>query len=301
MNLTRLNYFGAIVTAGSITRASQVLNVAQPALSRQVRLLEDELGVKLLERSPSGVSPTRAGRILLDRSASVIARVAALKIEVRAAAETKPASLRLGVPPALARHLGSRFIAEFARSHPEWDLKITEAWTGNIARLLRARQIDVGVICGTQLNGLTSSGLLVREALHLVRLRPPGSVLPPRIEARELAEIDLIVPTEENGTRLLLDSFFAASGLCPNIKYEAASWGAIKSIVEGGHASAVLPLREVRGALDLPNLSIQRIVRPSLRHTLHISVGEQLVRQERTEVVDFLATALTERLKSRSD
>ncbi|TWE09417.1 LysR family transcriptional regulator [Rudaeicoccus suwonensis] len=145
MELKSLIAFVRTVELGSMSRAASALYIGQPAMSRQLAQLSRELGVPLLERTPSGVTPTAAGRELYLRAGEILTLADALEDRVRHAA-TRPTVVRIGVPSGLPRHWFSRAIARCRDRHPHIRLDLVEATTDEQRSRLQRGELDVALL-----------------------------------------------------------------------------------------------------------------------------------------------------------
>lgn len=148
LDLRRLSYFLAVATDGSFTRAGERLHVAQPALSRQVRLLEEELGTPLLLRTPTGVEPTAAGALLLDRAPGLIADLEALREDVERLADG-PRDRRtvwLGYAASAGYETSVRIVARTRERDPSIDVRARVACVADALDALRAGTLDVALL-----------------------------------------------------------------------------------------------------------------------------------------------------------
>lgn len=148
MDLTRLRYFSTIAQRRSLRRAAEDLHIAQPALSRHVRLLEQELGVKLLSRTARGVTPTEGGLALLRASEKLFDHFSRLKAEVTSVASTPTGTIRIGVLPAFGIRFLAAAVAELREAYPELAFEITEGFSQRLQDLVLASQIDMAVLAG---------------------------------------------------------------------------------------------------------------------------------------------------------
>ena len=127
MDLRQLEYFVRVAELGSFTRAALALDVAQPALSRQVRLLELELRQSLLARHGRGAAPTEAGQVLLEHARGILHQVEHARDELARLRGALVGRVTLGLPPSVARALAVPLVQAFGQQLPEARLSITEA------------------------------------------------------------------------------------------------------------------------------------------------------------------------------
>jgi len=147
LELRQLKYFAKVAELEHFGRASEQLNVVQPALSRQVKQLEEELDVQLFERLPRGVRLTSAGRVLLERAGALLAEVDSLTLDVKRAGAGKLGKLRVAFADG-ATYSGHvpHIIASFRESHPDVHLELVPATSLEQSRLVRAELIDIAFV-----------------------------------------------------------------------------------------------------------------------------------------------------------
>lgn len=147
MELRQIQYFVAIAEREHFSRASQVLNIAQPALTRQMKLLEAELGVELFERLPRGIRLTPAGRHFLDEAREILRHIQSSVIRTQAAAAGRVGRLRLGVIEMGAWHgLIPDSLRQFRRDVPGIELDLSVLSSPAQIEALRARKLDAGLL-----------------------------------------------------------------------------------------------------------------------------------------------------------
>ena len=145
LDLTSLRCFVSVVREGGVARAARTLNLAQPALSRRMQLLEEHLGVPLLLRSRRGVVPTEAGALLLRRAEALLHQVRQLRDDVSAAAVEPVGLLRIGCPPSVAALFLGSLLAGYARAYPRVTLQIYETFSTSMREALLTGGIDIGI------------------------------------------------------------------------------------------------------------------------------------------------------------
>lgn len=265
LDIRQIRYFVAVMRCGSITAAAHRLRVAQPALSRQVRLLETDLGTALFTRTPKGVAPTAAAQTLFEHAEDILSRLVLARDAVRLVGSTSKPTLRVAVPPTLSTRLGSEFLRRCAQDCPDFAIRISESWSGYIGKLLETRLIDFGVMSIGQVRDFAVRAPIFSEELMLVRKRRPGDTETPKpIDARDLADFDLILPTMLQGVRILLEDTARRLGIKLRVIAEADAWGAIRNLIEASDACSILSLREIRTSMHSDSISFRPIVRPRI-------------------------------------
>src|SRR5438552_5961412 len=143
MDARALRYFQAVVEFGSYSRASEYLRISQPAISRQVGQLENELGKALFVRSGLGATPTDAGRLLFERSQPILRQLEEAVAEIKSAAGSSTGSIVIAVPPGVGHFLLPSLLERYRKSFPNTSLKIISGFSGYIHEALVRGRADV--------------------------------------------------------------------------------------------------------------------------------------------------------------
>ena len=270
MDTRRLRYFINIVDAGSITRAAAALGVAQPALSQQLAVLEGETRARLLDRSPSGVTPTAAGAILYRRAGTILRQIAELELDVRGADGEIAGRVAVGMTPTIALAVGFELMRTVAARHPNLRLHINEAGSTLLDSLLIKGEIDmvltpVRVIAdGVESTPIADEGLFVAASTGAAPLAADAG-----IEA--FARLPWIVTSAPNAIRALLDAAFAEAGCKPTIVAEVDSLPLVLRAVEEGLGVSLLPRAVVEAAVRMARVRLTPLANRTLTRTLYLS------------------------------
>src|ERR1044071_1684462 len=151
MELRQLRYFVAVAETGNISRAAQKIFLTQPALSRQIKALEDEIGQCLLERQAHSIRLTPAGEALLREASELLQRADAMLERVRAAGQS--VRLRVGYAPSLASGLLSGAVANFSQKHPNARVELFDLSTKEMLAGLENDTLDVALTVGQERDG----------------------------------------------------------------------------------------------------------------------------------------------------
>ncbi|MFY3386142.1 LysR substrate-binding domain-containing protein [Paracidovorax sp. MALMAid1276] len=248
MDLKQIEYFVRVAELGSFTRASVVLDVAQPALSRQVRLLEVELRQNLLVRNGRGATPTEAGKLLLEHGRGILHQVDRAREELGRVRGALAGRVAIGLPPSIAKVLTVPLTRAFRVQLPDAALAISEGLSVAMRESLTTGLLDIALLYNTApAPGIEISALL-EEDLFLVQRRSAdgaGADTDAPVPLGELPRFPLVIPTRPNSIRMLVESELAARGKRPQINLEIDGVAAILDLVADGAGCAVLPMNAV--------------------------------------------------------
>lgn len=243
MDLKQLEYFVRVAELGSFTKAALALDVAQPALSRQVRLLEVELRQNLLIRNGRGATPTDAGKLLLEHGRGILHQVERAREELGRVRGALAGRVAIGLPPSLARVMTVPLTRAFRAQLPEASLSISEGLSATMQEWLHTGRLDIAVLYNAAPAPDIEITPLMEEELLLVQPRPPGLAEeppPPPVPLAEVAALPLVIPSRPNALRMHVEAEMAAIGLRPTVALEIDGVSAILDLVADGAGAAVL-------------------------------------------------------------
>ena len=276
MDLKQLEYFVRVAELGSFTRAAVALDVAQPALSRQVRLLEVELRQSLLTRNGRGASPTEAGKLLLEHGRGILHQVERAREELGRVRGALAGRVAVGLPPSVAKVLTVPLIREFRKRMPEATLSISEGLSVAMQESLAQGRLDIALLYNAVASPDIEVTPLLEEDLFLVQRRSGKVAAAPKaVPLREVANMQLIIPSRPNAIRMLVESELAQLGLRPSIALEIDGVGAILDLVEDGAGCAVLSRNAVQTSARPQAFTIRPIGSPRLRTKLMLAMSSQ--------------------------
>lgn len=159
MTIIQLEYLLAVANCGSFSLAAEHCFVTQPSLSMQIKALEEELGVVLLDRSKKPVIPTEAGEVVLEQVRQTLKSYNYIRESVAELKGETAGKLRLGVIPTIAPYLLHRFLPDFVKSYPKVELEISEMITEDIVDALRRDKIDAALVA----SGTCGEGIIEHD------------------------------------------------------------------------------------------------------------------------------------------
>ena len=257
MDFKQLHYFVRVAELGSFTRAADALDVAQPALSRQVRLLEVELRQNLLQRNGRGAVPTEAGALLLEHARGILHQIERAREDLTRLRGGVAGRVALGLPPSVARAMTVPLTHAFRAQLPQARLAITEGLSTGMQEQLIHGRLDIAVLYNAQATAGVELAPLASEELVLVQARATAphpaqreaEPAPPAITLAELAQLPLIIPSRPNAIRMHVDAEMAAGGQAPNVVLEIDGVAAILDLVADGAGCAILSRNAVASAV----------------------------------------------------
>jgi LysR family nitrogen assimilation transcriptional regulator len=299
MNLKQLEYFVQVAELGSFSKAAVVLDIAQPALSRQVRSLETELHQQLFLRNGRGVALTDAGKRLFDHSVAVLQLMAHAREDLGASRNEPIGRVTIGLPPSMGRQLTLPLIDRFKKELPSARLAIVEGLSTHIVEWVTTGRIDIGLVYNPEAQPGLEITPLLQEQLGLVGHAPKGkrkrAALPP-LPMKELSHYPLIVPERVHAMRRLLDTQAALTGIKLDIAWEVSSVPSIIDLVCAGYGYAVLTASGVAASARSGELVTRRLVDPTPVSVLCLAISAHRRPTPLTQHTMRLLTALVREL-----
>jgi DNA-binding transcriptional LysR family regulator len=290
MELRQLRYLVALADERHFTRAAAREHIAQPALSQQIRRLETELGVTLVERTTRRVAMTEAGELLVHRARRILAELDDAHAELSALAGVQGGRLSVGALHTMGPVDLSLLLASFHRSHPAVELTVREQSSEELAEMLRDDEIDLAFLSVTE--RIQSRGLELHHLVseELVAVLPTSHPLARRegVALRELAGDPFISFRAGSRLRELLDWAAAETGFEPRIALESNESRRIRSLVSSGLGVAILPRSDAAGP-GAP-VAVTRLVEPSL--TRDVTLASRAKRRHSPATQAFQALTL---------
>jgi LysR family nitrogen assimilation transcriptional regulator len=246
MEIRALRYFQTVAMCGSYSRGSELLHISQPAVSRMIRNLEDELGTALFRRHGHGVSLTTAGQLLLERGQGLLRQLEQTKAEIRGGKASPSGIISFAIPPAAGCILVPTLAERFCTAFPNVAINIEGGFSGHIHEWLVRGQVDLACVHDPMPQRGFEITPLINEEVYLIGT--PGSFPFDRGYARiaDLGRIPLVLPSRPNTSRRLIDTWMAQKRVLLNVKMEVDDHYITRALVKRGLGFALA----TRGGVD---------------------------------------------------
>ncbi len=277
MNLKQLEYFVRVAELGSFSKAALILNIAQPALSRQVRLLETDLHATLLQRTGRGVVLTEAGKRLFDHSIGILQLVSRVREDIESSRGEPAGRIVVGLPPSMGRLLTLPLVEEFRRVLPRARLAIVEGLSTHLAEWISTGRVDLGLLHNPESQAALEITPVLDEPLGLVS--PARSAAGRKVsrggtaKLSELTRLPLILPERSHALRKLVETQAALAGHKLHVDLEISSVQSILDLVRAGHGHAVLTSSAVAASGEPSAFRLRTLVEPRITSTLCLAVS----------------------------
>lgn len=263
MDLKVLRTFIQVAQTGTLSKASEHLRLAQPALSRHIKLLESETGLRLFERSPRGMRLTSAGEKLLERISGLVRQIDQTIIDVGSGESDITGQVVLGVLAGSNGAFASRIIRR-ALDFPGVSLRLIEGSSRRLIDLLNRGEVDLALLHALATDSEVNTTTLFDE--DLVAVGPLGGKLEKNkpIRLNQLRRYDLIMTGQNHGIRLIVDEAAKKLNIDLKVAYEVDSFALLKDLVANGLGYSILPESAISGIERLNLFAVAPLAKPRL-------------------------------------
>jgi LysR family transcriptional regulator, nitrogen assimilation regulatory protein len=279
MDLKQLEYFRHVAELGSFTRAAAFLSVAQPALSRQVRQLETELGQNLFERNGRGVVLTDAGSRLLEHARGILTQIGRARQELEDQRNGDSGHVALGLPPSLGSSVTVPLVKAFEKLLPNARLATVEGLSAYILEWLSLGRVDCALVYNATASATVDVQPLLEDQLFLIAPLEGGtlgqSARGNSITLAQLADYPLIIPSRPHAMRMSVENALANVDRKIRVAHEIECIPAVIDLVRQGHGYGVLPMNALKSTPWAEQISVKPIIGPVLKTSLSIATSAQ--------------------------
>ncbi len=241
MELHQLQCFVLVVEEGGFKRATARLNITQPALSYQIKQLEEELGVQLFHRRPDGITPTEAGRVLLEHAYHVINTVHEAHQAVRELSEGVTGEIRIGTINSVGTYFLPQVLWELRAKHPMVRPKLLYRISGEILEALLANKLDVAMVADPPADRRLRYLTVLEERVSLVSSSAHPFFGRPSVEPAELKGVQFVALSPQTPTGALIRRYLDRFGVAVEPVVSTDNVETVKRMVEAGMGVAFLP------------------------------------------------------------
>lgn len=241
LDVRQLKALVTVAEVGSVTRAAELLHLVQPAVTRQIRTLEEELGVPLFERTRQGMRPTEAGAIMADRARRALNELERARAEVQPTPGAVTGIVTVGLLESTTDLLAEPLVSALARDHPGIELRLMTAYSGHLQQWLDDGDLDLTLLYNLADTPSLNLRPLVRERLWVVA--PPSAGLrgDQPVPLARAAEHPLVMPAAGHALRSLIDGAAGRAAVEMDIAVQTNSMRVQKQLVRAGHGWTILP------------------------------------------------------------
>ena len=276
MDFRQLQYFALVADSGSFRAAAGRANIAQSALSRHIKILDEELGVKLLERHARGISLTPEGERMKERTSSILRELADIRYEMSATKISPRGNVTIGASATSSRLLYARLAEIVSQRYPLLELNITEGASYFLLEGLDTGRVDLAIMVNPEPRTYFTIEPLVTESVYLIGSTSHCKFPAANCTVDYLKGKPLILLSRPSGSRMMLEAAAAKENIKLDVRFEATSPDVIKDFVRRGLGYGLMPyssiVSDIKGGeligcrvqtIELTRTLIKRIDRPA--------------------------------------
>lgn len=245
MDIKQLRTLIHVAELGSLSKASLRLGVAQPALSRQIRMLEAELGSPLFERHGRGMVPTLTGREVLGRASQILKDMEALREAATPAQSDLVGTVAIGTTPTVGEIVTVPLVTRLKRAHPRVSVRLSSAFSGYLIDWVKRGELDFAIVYDPAPSPVLNVMPLMIEDLLLVGAGSDALSLDRPFQFQNLEAEPLVLPSPQHGLRKIVEAYALKAGIRLHASVEADSFNAMISLVQSGFGKTLLPLAPI--------------------------------------------------------
>lgn len=273
MDLKQLRAFVTVAETGNVTRASALLNLVQPAVSRQLRLLEEDMGTELFDRSRHGMQLTPTGKTMLEYARRILNEVARAKAEIQPSKGPVSGIVSIGLLASTSDLLATLLAAEVARRYPGIRLRLSIGYAGHLQDWLEAGDLDAALLYGQKETPALQVKTLLEESLWVVAA-PSARLSRKRPQSLErVVREPFVLPAAAQGLRAAIEHAVAEAGLTLQVFAETNALSVQKELVVQGHGWTILPAVGVTQEVERGVLSAAPLAAPGIKRTIVLATS----------------------------
>lgn len=288
LNLDHLVTFRMVISRGSFSGAAEALGISQPAVSLQIRQLEQVFQVRLIERTSRGIKPTPAGMTLSEHSTKIDAAVGAAVESVSLHSDEITGTVVVGTGATACIHLLPPLLQQLRLSHPLLKVDVRTGNTSDIVRGVEENRIDIGLVTLPAAGKCLSVSPLGTDEFVVIMEKDLSGRSAKPLSPDDLLPLPLIIFEPGSGTRSLIDEWFRNAGYAARPVMELGSIEAIKRMVRAGLGYSIVPRMAVDVMEEREGLSLHSMVPPHYRTLGTIMREDRIVSRGINEVLKQL-------------
>jgi len=270
IDLRQLNTFLTVADTGSFSRASEKLFIAQPALSRQIRMLEDALSVEVFVRHGRGVVLTAAGELLYERARLLLQSLERTQADVTAIAGEVTGQVTLGLLPTVTHSFSGTIIEQYRKRFPQVHLAVKSAMSGTLQQMVMQHRLNIAITYNHSDHKNLRYKPLLEERLYLISPANTRVSKLSEITLSEVLDLPLVMPEEKHGLRVAMEKEAAERKKAINLALEVSAWPMLTDMVRRGLGYTILSSAAVHDMVQRKELVAIPIVDPEIKRTLSI-------------------------------
>ncbi|MDO6459688.1 LysR family transcriptional regulator [Granulosicoccaceae sp. 1_MG-2023] len=270
IDLRQLNTFLTVADTGSFSRASEKLFVAQPALSRQIRMLEEALNVEVFVRHGRGVVMTAAGELLYERARDLLQSLERTQADVTAVAGEVTGQVVLGLLPTVTHTFSGTIVEQYRKHFPQVHLAVRSAMSGTLQQMVMQHRANIAISYNHANHKNLRYRPLLEERLYLISATDTKAAKRSEITLEEVLDLPLVMPEDKHGLRVAMEKEAAERKKTLNVPLEVSAWPMLPDMVRRGLGYTILSSAAVHDMTQRHEVVAVPITSPEIKRTLSL-------------------------------
>ncbi|MFK8052922.1 MAG: LysR family transcriptional regulator [Woeseiaceae bacterium] len=283
MDLRQLRYFLAVASTGSFTKAAEQIPLAQSALSRHMRLLEDELATTLLIRTGRGVELTEQGAFLVERARSLLEQSEDAKRNLQSWNDHPAGLVRLGMTPTCIVRMAAPLLQRLKGDFADVSLQLSDGLSATLSEWMGDGRLDMALVFTEPKNVVGSCDRIATERLCLVV--PKGSRCPEPATIEDMAGMPVIAPFKHQGIRIRMAEAFKNAGIEFRPHFEIDALPAIKDLIRSGAGVSILARSSVDHEVANGEVELRTIEADNMRFNVYLLMSKTAMHSRAAQCV----------------
>ncbi len=292
MDIAQLKTLMSVAELGSLNKAADKLHIAQPALSRQIRLMEEELQAQLFIRHGRGMVLTPIGHRVLRRARTIVAEMDLIYSDVSSFRHHLEGKVVLGMPPTIGEMITVPLTRLLQDIQPLMSFRYTAGFCGHLLDWLQRGDLDMAILYDPRPLKSVTRRPFVDEQLFAVGNADKKYRLDRPLRLEDLRGEPLVLPSSRHSLRALIDM----SGVDLEVKFEVEALVTIKDVVMSGLGTTFLPMSYIKNDLAAGRLTAAPVVEPRLIRTLYIAFSTDRIASSEAQICERALLQLVERM-----
>jgi DNA-binding transcriptional LysR family regulator len=296
MDIKQLRALITVAETGSVTKAAALLSIVQPAVSRQLRLLEEDLGTELFARGRQGMVLTESGRTMVEYARRILNEVARAKAEIQPGQDTVSGIVTIGLLASTSDLLAVSLFKAVGERCPGIRLRILSGYAGHLVSWLESGDVDIALLYDQKQTPALQVRTLVEEGLWVAGPAAAKLRHDRPVQLERVVKEPFILPSAPHGLRALIEQAAAIMGLEFNVVAETNALSVQKDLVVCGHGWTILPIVALTDDVARGRLSAAPLAEPVVSRKIVLAAPTN---RQATTPVQRVATILLECMKAK--
>lgn len=300
MEIKQLRTFMTILETQNLTKAAQILNLVQPAVTKQLQLLEDDLGIALFNRSRLGMTLTQEGKVFEPYARRILEEVEKSRLALRTSEQDIQGKINIGVLSSVSELLSTLLMKVIKAKYPKIQIKLSVGYSGHLKQWLEEGDIDIALMYGTVNSSVIRLTPLVEEELFVIGSDKTALQEGEHLSLAKVSQLPMILPYHPHRLRTLVEQALSEGHHHLNIYAETNDLNVQKHMVMENIGYTILPLVAVRQEYSQAKIKISPIHGSAFSRTVALAKHKTRAQPKYIQVIEHeIMTCIQDAIRSK--